>query len=155
MSLMSLDGHGWLGEHLTMRKISMGTRKELVQAVGARYRVSPQGDRGAILDEFVATTGYHRKNAIRLLGTAPKDVYRRASSRRYGEPVAQALATLWEVSGRVCSKHLKPFQRGSELVAFRRPYQRTPIDRDLHVVRGVLHLLRRGSTACLGVQALP
>jgi len=91
-----------------MTKISMGARKELIQVVGARYRASPKGDRGAILDEFVATTGYHRKHAIRLLGTEPKTGATRKSHSKYGESVRQALAGLWEVSGRVCSKRLKP-----------------------------------------------
>lgn len=86
----------------------MGARKELVEAVGARYRASPRGDRTAILDEFVATTGYHRKHAIRVLGTKPREAAPRSASRRYGEPVRLALAALWEVSGRVCSKRLKP-----------------------------------------------
>ena len=45
----------------------MGTRKELIEAVGARYRDSTVAQRSAILDEFVAITGYHRKHAIRLL----------------------------------------------------------------------------------------
>ncbi len=79
----------------------MGVSKELVQAVGARYRASPQDHRGAILDEFVATTGYHRKHAIRLLGTEPKASSPRVSSRRYGESTQQALATRkWAASPR-------------------------------------------------------
>lgn len=86
----------------------MGARNELVQAIGPRYRASPRSDRGAILDEFVATTGYHRKHAIRLLCAEPRAPAPRSSSLRYGDAVKHALATLWEVSGRVCSKRLKP-----------------------------------------------
>lgn len=67
----------------------MGTRKELVSS--SWRRASPRDDRGAILDELVATTGYHRKHAIRLLG-ADKERAPRTSSRRYREPVKQALA---------------------------------------------------------------
>lgn len=58
----------------------MVARKELAQAVAARYRASPRGDRGAILDKFVATTGYHRKHAIRLLAAEPNARSRAASS---------------------------------------------------------------------------
>lgn len=108
----------------------MGTRRELVQAVGARYRASPRGDRGAILDEFVATTGYHRKHAIRLLAAEPKSRPARASSRQYGEAVAEALATLWEVSGRVCSKRLKPMM--ASLVPALVRHGRLPDDPALH-----------------------
>ena len=45
----------------------MATRKELVQALRQRYRSAAYGDKGRILDEFVAVSGYHRKHAIRLL----------------------------------------------------------------------------------------
>ena len=41
------------------RGISMATRKELVQALGQRYRVASRGEKGRILDEFIAVTGYH------------------------------------------------------------------------------------------------
>ncbi|MDQ0028077.1 hypothetical protein J2X90_005930 [Variovorax paradoxus] len=39
----------------------MSTRRELVEAVGARYRLGSRSERSSILDEFVAITGYHRK----------------------------------------------------------------------------------------------
>ena len=45
----------------------MTTRKELIDALRARYRSAAFGDRIRILDESVALTGYHRKHAIRVL----------------------------------------------------------------------------------------
>lgn len=48
----------------------MTTRKELTEALRARYRSSSLGERIKILDEFVALTGYHRKHAIRVPGEA-------------------------------------------------------------------------------------
>ena len=42
----------------------MTTRKELIEAVGARYRSSPRSERKKIPGEFVALTGCHRKHAI-------------------------------------------------------------------------------------------
>jgi hypothetical protein len=45
----------------------MATRKELIAAVGSRYRQASRSDKKNILDEFVAITGYHRKHAMRLL----------------------------------------------------------------------------------------
>ena len=45
----------------------MAARKEFIEVVGSRYRDSSRSQRGAILDEFMAITGYHRKHAIRLL----------------------------------------------------------------------------------------
>ena len=47
----------------------MATKAELIEAVGRRYRQSGRAERSAILNEFVAVTGYHRKHAIRLLAT--------------------------------------------------------------------------------------
>ncbi len=44
----------------------MATRKELVEAVRARYSSAPPVEKAKILDEFVALTGYHRKHAIRV-----------------------------------------------------------------------------------------
>jgi hypothetical protein len=78
-------------------------------AIRERYRASGKAAKSAILDEFVAVTGVHRKHAIRLLSL--KGAVRRPRGRpkaRYGRAVAEALVLLWEVSDRVCSKRLKP-----------------------------------------------
>ena len=76
-----------------MSEISTATRQELVQAVGERYRTVSADEKGRILDEFVALTGYHRKHAIRVLngftGTPP--AARRKRLRLYDEAVHQAL----------------------------------------------------------------
>ena len=43
------------------------SKRELLQAIRPRYLRASKADKGRILDKFVATTGYHRKYAIRLL----------------------------------------------------------------------------------------
>jgi hypothetical protein len=48
----------------------MATRDELVAAIVERYGRSNRAERGRILSEFVAVTGFHRKHAARLLATA-------------------------------------------------------------------------------------
>ncbi len=53
------------------RRISMATRIELLQVLRCRYRSSTRREKGRILDEFVAISGYHRKHAIRLLNQTP------------------------------------------------------------------------------------
>ena len=92
------------------RQISMTTRKELIEALRVRYRSSASyGDRVKILDEFAATSGYHRKHAIRLLregGFAVKAVPV-VRDRVYDEAVRQALTMLWEAADRVCAKRLR------------------------------------------------
>lgn len=63
------------------------------------------------MDEFVNTTGYHRKYAIRILN---KWVRRKLSKKPgpkkiYQGEVVVALEQIWEICGRICSKRLHPF----------------------------------------------
>ncbi len=89
-------------------RISMTTRKELTEALRARYRGASFGDRIKILDEFVDLTGYHRKHATRVLGEEAVSVKATAvRNRLYDEAVRQALTILWEAADRVCGKRLK------------------------------------------------
>jgi len=45
----------------------MAARDELVAAIAGRYAQGNRGERGRILNEFTAVTGFHRKHAMRLL----------------------------------------------------------------------------------------
>ena len=86
----------------------MGTRKELIEAIGNRYRAAPKNDKSPILDEFAALSGYHRKHAIRLLnGTQREPMLAAPRDRVYGEAVRQLLVLVWEASDRLCGKRLK------------------------------------------------
>jgi transposase InsO family protein len=85
------------------------TRAELANAVRRRYHAATGEAKRRILDEFIATTGYHEKSAIRLLNQRP--VVRARQTRRrpslYDEAARAALVVLWEASDRVCGKRLK------------------------------------------------
>ena len=105
-------------------RISMGARREVLSAVAERYLAAGRHEKGRILDELTATTGWHRKHAIRALsvasasrigrlqpgeersrtvdGAAQPSIGRR---RRY-EGAREALIALWEASDRVCGKRL-------------------------------------------------
>ena len=48
-------------------EISGVTRTEVIRAIRNRYREASKKDKSRMLDEFVATTGCHRKHAVRLL----------------------------------------------------------------------------------------
>ena len=95
-----------------MSKISTETRRELVATIQKRYRSASPLDKQRILDEFVALTGYHRKHAIRVLGSDSSIDAEQAVAppreRIYGEAVGEALGMLWEAADRVCGKRLKP-----------------------------------------------
>src|SRR3954452_1017977 len=92
-----------------MRRVSMATRDELVAAVIERYSKGRRAEKGRILDEFVAITGFHRKHAMRVLrgGQANWRSAPRPERRLYDEAVSEALIVLWEASDRVCGKRLK------------------------------------------------
>ncbi len=88
----------------------MATRDELVVALADRYRSSDRPERGRILDEFVAITGFHRKHAMRLLrvGKACGRAGPRPQRRLYDDAVREVLIVAWEASDRICGKRLKP-----------------------------------------------
>lgn len=87
-------------------KISMGARREVVSAVTERYRSAKRAEKGRILDALCATTGWHRKHAVRALRqhepVAPNGVEApRKRHRKYGATIKDALTALWEASDRV------------------------------------------------------
>jgi len=91
------------------KRISADARRELVQAIGERYRRATRDERLRILDEFVAVTGYHRKHSIRVLNddSAATAMVRAPRLRVYDEAVREVLIVLWEASDRICGKRLK------------------------------------------------
>ncbi|MBI0539511.1 transposase [Roseomonas sp. KE2513] len=93
-----------------MRRVSMATRDELVAVTAERYARAGRGERGLILDEFTAVTGFHRRHSTRLLrsGIPSRAVGPRPGRRVYDDAVREALVVLWEASDRVCGKRLRP-----------------------------------------------
>ena len=89
-------------------KISMGARREVLAAIAGRYRSARRNEKGSILDELTAVTGWHRKHAVRALSGRSTNRQTKACDRRskYGD-VREALTALWEASDRVCGKRLK------------------------------------------------
>jgi hypothetical protein len=72
-----------------------GARREVVSAVAKRYRSARWTEKGRILDELCATTGWHRKHALRALRQPerPNGVYApRERTRRYGATIKDALS---------------------------------------------------------------
>jgi len=46
--------------------ISKNTKRELIEVLRKRYRVSMKNEKTKILDDFISLTGFHRKHAIRV-----------------------------------------------------------------------------------------
>src|SRR5438270_10976571 len=91
--------------------MSFRATRELLVQVGPRYRAARHGERSAILDEFIAVTGYDRKYAIRLLlgPIQPPAPIRRPRRAYYGREVQEALASAWLAANGICAKRLVPF----------------------------------------------
>jgi hypothetical protein len=91
------------------RKMTHSVRAELADAIRLRYRSATGKQKRKILDEFVASTGYHEKSAIRVLNGQPVKNGRQTRNRPslYDEAARGALIVLWEASDRVCGKRLK------------------------------------------------
>ena len=87
-------------------------KRELLSAIRPRYRKATRSEKTKILDEFVATTGYHRKCAIHLLNHgAPAGRRSKRRSRRssyWRGDVLAALVVIWEACDRICLRRLQP-----------------------------------------------
>lgn len=91
--------------------MSQRSKRELLEAIRPRYLKANKAEKTRMLDDFVATTEYHRKYANRLLknGPGPKSRKKRGRSKIYQGEVVEALVQVWEICGRICSKRLHPF----------------------------------------------
>jgi len=87
----------------------MATRDEILGALVGRYAAASREEKGRLIAELAALTGYHRKHAARVLrgGCRGERAAPRPGRRRYDEAVRAALIVLWEASDRICGKRLK------------------------------------------------
>jgi hypothetical protein len=97
-------------------KMSLKTRKEVLIYTQARYKQASWKEKGKILDEFIAITGYRRKYAINLLNENKAEIAtpqavneKRVNKRKYDEAIRQPILTMWYAANQICSKRLVPF----------------------------------------------
>jgi hypothetical protein len=86
------------------------TDDKYLKQLQARYRKASKKEKSRILDEFVKTTGYHRKHATAVLNDRRKGVkgpIRRPRRAQYGVEEANALAILADLFDDICSKRLR------------------------------------------------
>ena len=98
----------------------MREKRLVAKVVAGRYRRATKKEKGRMLDELVALTGYNRWYAVRLLGGSGRviEVSRRrlqADRRRskrwagrtvYDASVVQALTKIWVILDCICGKRL-------------------------------------------------
>ena len=92
--------------------MSQTSKRELLEAIRARYLKANKAEKQKMLDEFTSATGYHRKYAIRVLkNPVPNRPKWKKPGRKtiYRGEVVEALENIWEIYGRICSKRLQPF----------------------------------------------
>jgi hypothetical protein len=86
------------------------TDEKYLSLLKERYREASKKERGTILDEFVKTTGYHRKYAIGLLNgrrQRSQGPIKRPRAAEYGPEEARALLSLSQLFDHINSKRLR------------------------------------------------
>lgn len=140
--------------------LSMQAKRELVRATSNRYRKANKKGKTKILDEFVESTGYHRKYALAVLAhyretsltvISGKTVTLKADATKrkpgggrkpvYGEAVLCSLKAIWAFFDFMCGKRLAPFLR--DQMVFLKPY------REFNITKEVQRLLLRISPATI------
>ncbi len=81
--------------------MSQRSKKEVLERIRARYLKASKAEKGIILDELTATTGYNRKYAIRALRhpRQSKGLKKAGRKRRYSQEAVRILEQLWELGG--------------------------------------------------------
>jgi hypothetical protein len=92
-------------------KVTRRSITEYAEAVRGRYFQASKKAKTEMLNEFVATTGMHRKAVIRLLNRRGRPAGKKRSGRPrlYGLEAMAALKVAWEATDRLCSKRFHPF----------------------------------------------
>ena len=93
--------------------MSPRSKREYREAIHLRYKNATRCEKTAILDEFCATCGCHRKHAIRVLRgfkrfTEPKAKKRGKPPVYQNEAIIKPLKEIWLAANLPCSKRLKP-----------------------------------------------
>lgn len=114
----------------------MRARVEITAKYARAYGKAPKADKGRLLDEVVAVTGWSRDNARRRLSQAaapgPRPVASGARARapKHSPEAVKVLQRVWAISGGACGKYLaaampvllEALERHGELIEGRNGY---------------------------------
>jgi hypothetical protein len=92
--------------------LTMAERKAVTKQVAKRHRRASKAEKGRILDELCALTGWSRRHARRALGQAAEETPERARAARprtYGRDVLEPLRRIWATLDAPAGKRLAPF----------------------------------------------
>lgn len=104
-------------------RLTVKEKQKATRITAARYQKTSKKKKGAILDEFIALTGYDRCYASYLLKNHGRKVWinnkvivvgdirkrhKRQRQRTYGEDVLKALKQIWVIMDCICGKRLRP-----------------------------------------------
>ncbi len=92
--------------------LTMKQKCALTRTIRVRYQNSSKKEKGVILDELLASTGYNRSYARRILGSPHKrgrKRIRKQKQRTYDSSVFYPLRTLWITADGICGSRLRPF----------------------------------------------
>ncbi|MBY0544564.1 MAG: hypothetical protein K2Q14_03325 [Gammaproteobacteria bacterium] len=80
-----------------------------LRSLKTRYFRAKRQDKSKLLDEFCATSGCHRKHAIRLLNTGYMGLHKRPGRQKTytSEELLEPLKKLWFATDQSCGKRLK------------------------------------------------
>jgi len=124
-------------------RLTMKARQEVTKATAGQYRGASKKEKGKILDQFIATTGYSRwygrlvlRHEGRRIQTDKQTVVvveRKSSAKRkrvrfYDEKVQIALVRLWRIMDYICGKRLQP--QLPELITVLERYNEFHCDRE-------------------------
>jgi hypothetical protein len=92
--------------------MSQRSKREYREAVHLRYKNARRHEKTAILDEFCATCGCHRKHAIRVLKRFKRFTKPRAKKRGeppvyHNEAIINPMKEIWLAANLPCSKRLQ------------------------------------------------
>jgi len=111
-------------------RLTVKEKQKAARITAARYQKASKKKKGAILDEFIALTGYDRCYASYLLKNHGRKVWinnkviavgdickrhKRQRHKTYGDDILRALKQIWVIMDCICGKRLQPLLK--ELLA--------------------------------------